>query len=198
MGRLIVKRRRMPVITLHLTEEQLDGCKDMKSFKKLYSPFWKISAQKEAFVKCLLESWGLEVKPIGVGTMSVDYVDDYGSMPDFAVLYPSDKSVLAYIEVTGGNLKILPGLNLWITVDKYLKYNPLYRNHPVYFIYLGFNQNRLSFTKYLPINIIDKYASKNIVEKIIRGRKERFIAIPFSIWRDLKELYLEFLQVLKQ
>ena len=75
---------------------------------------------------------------------------------------------------------------------------------PLLYIFLvgrilkGIERNQLSFTKYLPINIIDKYASKNIVEKIIRGRKERFIAIPFSVWRDLKELYLEFLQVMRK
>lgn len=166
-----------------------------KSFKKLYRFEWKISAQKESFIKTLIESWGFQVKAVGIGTLSVDYNPEYESMPDFAVIYNND--IIAYVEVTGANVKIAPGLRLWIALHKYLKYNELYRKNPVYFIYLGFNQNNLIFTKYLPIWEIDRYAKKNYIEKIIRGRKERYIAIPFSVWKDLRELYREFLQVLK-
>jgi len=167
-----------------------------KSFKKLYRFEWKISAQKEAFVKCLLEAWGLRVKASGIGVMSIDYVSEYESLPDFSVYF--NGKTIAFIEVTGGNIRILPNLNLWIAYHKYNKYNELYRKVPVYFIYIGFNNNLMSFIKYLPIWEIDRYAKKNIIIKTIRGRKERYITIPFSYWRDLKQLYYEFLQVLKK
>ena len=166
-----------------------------KSFKRLYSFEWKISAQKEAFIKTLIESWGFQVKAIGIGTLSVDYNPEYESMPDFAVIYNND--IIAYIEVTGANVKIVPGLRLWIGLHKYIKYNELYRKHPIYFVYLGFNRGTLSFVKYLPIWEIDRYASKNLIEKTIRGRREKYITIPFSVWKDLRELHYEFLQVVR-
>jgi len=165
-----------------------------KSFKKLYSFEWKISAQKESFVKVLLESWGLRVRAVGIGTLNDRYLNDFISEPDFEVYYEND--LIAYIEVTGANLKINKHDNLWIAVHKIDKYNILLLNRPVYIVYMGFNRNRLMFIKYLGLNEVKKF-EKNIIIKKIRGRCEKYIAIPYSRWHPIKELYREFLQVIR-
>ena len=160
------------------------------SFKQKYAFQWPLSAQKEAFVKVLLESWGFRAKAVGVGTLSDKYTDESQSLPDFAIYH--NNTLIAYVEVTGGNinLKNIISDGLWIGLHKYRKYVEFWRRRPVYFIYLGFRKNRLSIARYCSIETVDKYS--NCVKILtIRGKAERYIIIPYDEFKPLHELYQE-------
>ena len=164
-------------------------------FKKKYRPYWRLSAQKESFVKVLLESWGFRVRPVGLGSLSARYVEASGSKPDFAV-YDFRDELVCFIEVTGANMKVSEKTaDIYVTYDKYLKYQGLVRKIPVYFIYLGFSRGKLSVAKYIDYQTL-KYFAKNIKKRSIRGVEEVFIVTPRSAWRPLRELYYELVGVI--
>ena len=157
-------------------------------FKKKYRPYWCLSAQKESFVKVLLESWGFEVRPVGIGSLSEEYIDASGSRPDFAV-YNIYNDLVCFIEVTGANNKVSENTaNIYVTYDKYLKYSDC--KTPVYFVYLGFLKGKLRIAKWLEYETL-RYFKKNIITRKIRGIEETFIVTPRSAWKPLKDLFFE-------
>jgi len=162
------------------------------AFKRAYRYYWYLSNQKEAFVKTLVESWGFIVRSVGLGALSNRYVNASGSKPDFAIYHP-DGDLLAYVEVTGGYNIDHSEYEIWITYDKFRKYYKLRREIPIYFVYLGFNENKLSLALWCEYEDLYPYSEKreNIKKIKIRGLEETFIVTPRTLWKPLKKLYHE-------
>ena len=162
-------------------------------FKHAYKPQWWLSNQKEAFIRLLLTGWGYKVKAIGIGVESRKYSGDTGSPPDFVVLDPFTGEEIAYIEVTGGNRGIESPAELWVSLDKFRKYFSYRAKRPVYFVYLGFLQGKLSLALYTEYENLYPYAEKKDHIRRIKpyGITEYYIATPRRIWQPLYKLQYE-------
>lgn len=162
------------------------------AFKRAYRLQWHVSNQKEAFVKVFLESFGFRVKPVGLGALEEDYLNRSGSLPDFAVYHPISNELLFYVEVTGSNVGIVSD-EIWVTYDKFRKYNCLRGQYPIYFFYLGLESGKMKKALFIEYEDLYPYSEKkeNIKKINIRGNTETFIVTPFSLWKPLKKFIIE-------
>jgi len=160
-------------------------------FKRTYRFQWSLSNQKEAFVRILINSFGFKCKPLGIGVENRYYVKRIGSKPDFAVL--DNNKVIAYIEVTGGNLNIQPGDELWVQKAKLKKFYKLRKKAKIFFVYLGFYDYKLSIARYCEYEDLYPYCEnpRDIRQVDIRGIPELYIATPYSLWKPLSRLRIE-------
>ena len=158
-----------------------------KRFKKAYRLEWKLSSQKEAFVKLLFESLGFKVVPYGLGVMEERTKNTVGSRPDFKIL-DSQGNVLFYVEVTGDNF-YRKGKEKYITYDKVKKYR--FIKEPVLFIYLGLKDGKLVEACFTDLRSVLKYAANRMYHRYKEtkwGTIEHFVYIPEFEWKPLNEL----------
>ena len=163
-------------------------------FKRAYAPSWRLSNQKEYFVKTLIEATGLKVKFVGLGAGSRRYVKATGSLPDLAVLLGND--IIAYVEVTGANHFYDPP-EIFVSLDKFRKYWEIAKHTPVFFVYLGFREGRLIWAGWLSYEDLYPYGEDPGSLRKLKpyGVEETFIATPRTAWRPLRTLLTELLSL---
>ena len=166
-----------------------------KKFKRAYRLEWRLSNQKESFIKLWLESLGFQVRPLGLGCMEEKRKRRSGSLPDFSVWRGS--KFVCFIEVTGSNFFKYSD-EKYIIYDKIRKFSELarQRNARVYFVYLALHKGRLRAAFYIDLNTALKYAINSDFHRFLKtrwGTEEHFVYIPNQAWKPLSLLPNELL-----
>jgi len=164
-----------------------------KKFKRAYKLEWKLSNQKEAFIKLWLESLGFQVRACGLGALEERRKRKSGSLPDFSVW--KNNRLVAFVEVTGSNF-YKEGDERYIILAKISRYYRLARKRqvPVYFVYLAFHRGKLRAAYYVDIRTALHYANNPDHHRIFItrwGTEEHFVWIPNSEWKPLSLLVKE-------
>jgi len=164
-----------------------------KRFKKAYRLEWKLSNQKEAFVKLWLESLGFQVRACGLGALEERRKRKSGSLPDFSVW--KNNRLIAFIEVTGSNF-YKEGDERYIIYDKIRKFYLLRieRGVEVFFVYLALWKGRLRAAYYVSLETALKYFDDERYHRRLKtrwGTEEHFVHIPNHEWKPLSLLVKE-------
>jgi len=165
-----------------------------KRFKKAYRLEWRLSNQKEAFVKLLFESLGFGVIPYGLGVIDEKMKRRSGSLPDFKIV-DEKGDVIAYLEVTGSNFH-KKGEEKYIIFDKIRKFSML--DAPTFFVYLGMKNGKLVEAKYVSLRQTLRYAVNKLYHRYKQtrwGTIEHFIYVPDDAWQSLNDLVQELLRL---
>ncbi len=168
-----------------------------KRFKRAYRLEWKLSNQKESFIKLLFESLGFQVRTTGLGVMEDGYKKESGSKPDFLILWNNSK--LCYIEVTGDNFYD-HSKEKYIIADKIRKalFIEAAEGLPTIFIYLGLKNGKLVEACFVDLRQAEKYYADEKYHRFYKtkwGTEEHFVYIPDSEWRPLSNLVFELLRL---
>lgn len=164
---------------------------DKNYWKEAYKDSWDISSQKEKLIKELIEDLtGYKVHEVGLGAGSIELID--GSAKDNnlekgdADLYVDECDT--YVEVTGPNVITLFDAPLWVRPDKLKNaYRKLKKNKGKHHIIVHVQIVKGSLIRLirgivLNAEFFDRVKGKEfeIKEKIINGRTERYVVIPYK------------------
>lgn len=159
---------------------------DKNYWKNAYKNMWDASSEREMFiVQWIKENTGLVAKVIGLGAGTNDFINgsaaENGHEKGDADLHIVDTDV--YIEVTGPlSTKVSPLSPLWFRPDKFN--NAVIHKRAGHDTFFAHHCPSKNLWRVIHINdeLVKRLYNRDfkVVEPVIRGRKERYVEIPYN------------------